>query len=117
MSLSSDELLKHATEFTFNALPEDVRKSSDESYYFDVKVVVRGEGLWAVMNNGKCFNAKGQSEHEGLPSGRTKRFKKIFRFSLEEAIVIAQEIAPTLKLGRYSLDEFVESFRKYEENN
>jgi len=87
--VSGDELLSHATEFTFYPTPDPALEPLADYYHFAFKVAWRGEGSWAVMNNGWCVGRRGIRHYESNPSSRTDRFKKAYRFSRDEAVAIA----------------------------
>lgn len=109
--MDEKELLKHARKFVFNAIPEEIKALDeyDEVSHFDIYVEWRGENSWAVLDRfGSCYNANGKPEHERQPSSRTKSFLKNYRFSLDEAIEIAQTVSKDVKLMRYNVEDFCE---------
>ena len=58
-------------------------------YHFAIKVAWRGEGRWAVLARAGCMRKDGHISYESIPSSRTDRFKKAYRFSRDEAVAIA----------------------------
>lgn len=104
-------LSKHVRTFVFNALDDDVRLSSSESGHFDVHVEWRNEGSWAVVHGARNINRRYGKGYEGLPSSRTQRFKNAYRFSLEEAIKIAEKYSHKVTLGNYNVAGFNEWHR------
>jgi len=87
--MSDDELLAHATEFTFYPTPDPDLEPLADYYHFAFKVAWRGEGRWAVVNGGSCVGRRGTRSYEPNPSSRTDRFKKAYRFSRDEAVATA----------------------------
>ena len=71
--------------------------------HFTVTVEHRGEDRWAVLADGFCFDADRQRCYEGLSSNRSPDFLRRYRFTLEDALALAKRIAPTLKVGRYTV--------------
>lgn len=88
----NDGLLDHATEFQFKLYP-------DGHEFWDIAemaitVVWRGPGdRWAVMERGWCYDAQGSREYESIPSDRSDEFKDRFRFTRDEAVRLAIEVA------------------------
>ena len=74
---------------------------------YQIYVEYRGGGLWCVADAfGQCFGRDGQDSHEPLPSSRSKEFLEKFRFSREEAFVVAARALPgfiELNLGQTRL--------------
>jgi hypothetical protein len=100
MNYNPQELLQKATTFTFNALPEDVIAESSEFYHFNVTIEKRANNRWAVLHFNHCYNKQLEKEYESSPSNRTDEFKNNFRFSLEDAVEIAQEVSKIITIGR-----------------
>ena len=88
---AGDELLSHATEFTFYPTPDPNLEPLQERYNFELKVALRGEDRWAVTSRLGCMRKDGHVSYEPLPSSRTDRFKKAYRFSRDEAVAIARK--------------------------
>lgn len=97
--LNEIDLLAHATEFRFLLYPEghefwDIAEQA-------VMVEWRGEDRWAVKTRHSwCVDADGAREHESIPS-RTDEFKDRFRFTRDEAIRIAREVAVPRERARW----------------
>lgn len=109
--MNEKELLKHARTFVFNAIPEEIRELDeyDEASHFDVYVEWRSKDRWAVVDRFKaCYNREGKRDYEPQPSSRDEDFLKEYRFSLEEAVEIAQRVAKTVKLNRFTVEDFSE---------
>jgi hypothetical protein len=108
MSSITEELLAKATVFTFNALPDEVRFESDESHYFDVTVEKRSQDTWAVKHRNNCFNTNLAGVYESLPSNRTDEFIANYRFTLAEAVEIAERLSHVIKLTGSTAEEYAE---------
>jgi hypothetical protein len=52
-----------------------------------------GEDTWAVRTRSWCLNRDGEWEHEPIPSSRTAEFFARCRFSLGEALALAEQHA------------------------
>jgi len=85
---------KHVTELRINAVPEEFK--GVDSYSWDVTIAQKSPGRWAVSDRLNQYDAKKRTGYESLPSSRTDAFKKRFRHSLEDAVKLANEIAPTI---------------------
>lgn len=84
------------TRYDVSCLPRD----HPERHNFMLTVEWRGPDSWAVVNRGYCYGRRsGQKSYESNPSSRTDRFKKAYRFTLDEALRIAQREAPKMQIG------------------
>jgi hypothetical protein len=102
------EILNHARSFKVSALPEEIQEGYEDSRYFELTVEYRGRGKWAVTRMGSCYNRKGERGHESPPSGRTEEFLNEFRFSFEEAVEIAERVAPELRVNRFTVQDMID---------
>lgn len=91
--MSTDGLIKHATEFVFT--PAGTDRTNPDTRHFRVTVSWRGEDTWAVIWMGECWNGTGW-EWEPLPSSRDEEFLSRCRFSLEDACAHARALADTV---------------------
>jgi len=118
-------LLDSITEFQVCAVPQELQDSEVRRYY-SVYVKRRGPGSWAVTDNfNSCYDMNLVEEYESLPSERTDEFLARFRFTLPQAIEIAERLAKTLKLYNAitvddiikhgSLTEAFEAYKKEKE--
>lgn len=105
--LTAEELLAHATEFTF--YPAGAKAGDREVGSFTVKVAYRSPGLFAVVRHGHCWDGK-KWEYESQPSSRTERFLKKTRFPLEEASGIARSLVDTVSVNGRTWVEWQEHF-------
>lgn len=84
-----------ATEYTLSALPEgDINSSA-----FEIKVAYRGRGLWAAYRHGHCLGRDGEWDFERTPSSRTDEWLAEYRFPLAEALRLAREELPKLRVN------------------
>jgi hypothetical protein len=102
--MKPEELLAHATTFSF--LPPGLERTDPNAKYFEVTVERRSEGRWAVINLGQAWDGE-DWVYESLPSSREDEFLKKARFSLEEAVEIAQASTLTVKGLGFPYEEFV----------
>ena len=84
-----------ATEFTLSALPEDDINASA----YQIKVAYRGRGLWAVSRHRQCLGRSGAWDWESIPSERTDEWLAEHRFLLGEALRLAREELPKLRVN------------------
>jgi len=93
--MNTEELLKKAISFLIWGL--------EDSHSFDITVEIRHkkEGRWAVRYGGGCYNKVNKDfEYEMLPSSRPEKWLQQTRFSLEEAVELAERVAETLEQSR-----------------
>lgn len=84
-----------ATEYTLSALPEEDINSGA----FQIAVAYRGRGLWAVSRHRRCLGRSGEWDWESLPSERTDEWLAEHRFELTEALRLAREELPKLRVN------------------
>lgn len=105
--LTEEFFNNHVSSFYITALPADVIEyCPSDAYHFNVEIVRREQGRWAVMHRGFCYDAELNEEYESIPSSRTNKFKKKYRHPLKDAIRIAFRIAPTIKLMRWDVEGY-----------
>lgn len=68
--------------------------------HFTMWVERRDIDRWCVTDMFQCYDKDGVGEYEPSPSSRTDEFKERFRFSLDEALDLAQCLVPQITLGR-----------------
>lgn len=88
------ELVVKATRYEVTAWP-GVEDSMNRSMYV-LYVEHRGNDRWCVTNGAYCYRKDGHKSYESMPSSRTDRFKKAYRFSLEDALALAKKMAPKM---------------------
>lgn len=89
--MTAEELLSHATEFTFlpaGATPHD----RDAVRYFAVRVVWRGGDGWAVTHMADCWSLDGW-HYGSMASNRVEEFP------LEEAVAIARNVVDSVSIN------------------
>ena len=102
----------HVTSFFITALPADVIEyTPGDAHYFSLEIARKSPGRWAVLHRGYCYDANLNEEYESIPSSRTEKFKRKFRHNLKDAVHIAFQLAPNLKLMRWTVDDFTASVR------
>lgn len=89
------------TKFDVSCFPVD----DEEHGHFSVTVEYRGRDLWAVMRHGECLNANGEWDYETRPSEREDDWIAAHRFTMQEAIRLARQVAPTLTVNGWTVDD------------
>lgn len=90
---------QRVTEYVVNAVPENL---CVDYYAWNIGVSWRGpDDLWAVTHIGSCLGKNGRWDYEPSSSNRTDHWKETHRFPLEEALRLAHEAAPKLKINGY----------------
>lgn len=90
-------LLDSLDEFSIHAIPTKFR-TVDTNPYYTVTVSRRGKDSWAVIYQGRVYSKSLTPRSEGLPSSRTEAFLKRYRFTLLEAVALAEKLAPTVSM-------------------
>ena len=97
------EATVQATEYEVSILPEgDINR-----HVFNIDVVYRGEGRWAVTRHGMCLGADG-TWAEGIKEyDRGDVWLDDHRFCLDDAIRLARAAAPHVVVnGHTALDAY-----------
>jgi hypothetical protein len=92
------------TEHTICALPEDHR----DYRHFAIKVVYRGDNLWAVTNSGNCLDVDGEWDYEPSPSSRDDGWLATHRFDEQTALRLAEEHAPLMTCNGLTVADVLE---------
>ena len=82
-------------------LPDDAKET------WGLVVAWRGGDQWAVLWHRECLGTDGAWSYEGLPSSRTDKWRATHRFPLDEALRLAAEHAPNIKVNGYSPADIV----------
>jgi len=114
MTYTKEELFKKATTFTFNALPEDVKIEASESYKFDVHVRLNDEGKWLVSYFNHNYDKDLNDQYENRPDEITEEFIDKFRFTLEEAIEVAERLSRSdeVRVGPFNAEAYAKWWRE-----
>lgn len=83
------------TRFEVTKMPQD----SENAPFFTLWVERRGKDHWCVTDGCRCYDADGNKQIEDRPTARTAKFKKRFRFPLDDALKLAERLVPTLTLN------------------
>lgn len=78
--------------------PGDMPPESVNRSHFTLYVEHRGEDRWCVTDGAYCYRKDGHKSYERQSSSRTDRFKKAYRFSLQEALELAKKTVPKIRL-------------------
>lgn len=92
--------------------PED---SINRSLYI-LYVEYRGMNRWAVTDGAYCYRKDGHKRYESMPSSRTDRFKRAYRFDLDTALALARKLAPKITIMGRTAAEVWEWEQKREES-
>lgn len=88
------------TAYAVSCLPPDHR----DAYLFTLKVEWRGGDRWCVTDGAYCYRKDGHQSYESNPSSRTDRFKKAYRFSLDDALALAKRLAPKMTINGHTVE-------------
>lgn len=95
------ELRVEATRYEVTKYPA----GSVNASHFTVWVERRDVDRWCVTDGVYCYRRGAHRGYESNPSSRTDRFKKAYRFPLEEALELAQRVASKMLLGGRTAEE------------
>lgn len=59
---------------------------------------------WCVTDGAYCYRKDGHRSYESNPSSRTDRFKKAYRFSLDDALALAKRLAPKMTVNGHTVE-------------
>lgn len=104
---TAEELLAHATEFTF--LPAGAHADEFDAVRFAVKVSWRGNNRWAVTRAGDCWGPDGW-DHEASPANQSPEYLAALRYPLEEAITLARQLVDGVTVNGRSWGQWEERF-------
>jgi len=96
-----------ATEFQVSILPADNVNTSTWS----LTVAYRGFGKWAVLNGFGCLSKAGDWDYEIQPSEREDDWLAEHRFGLAEAIELAKQHAPDIRVNGLTATEVLAKIR------
>lgn len=86
-------LLQKITTLSFSELPADCEERDELLLYYTISVSYRGDDKWAVTYLNDALDADLQDQYEPRPSSRDDDFLNRYRFSLSEAVAIAERAA------------------------
>lgn len=88
------------TAYAVSCLPRD----HPDAYHFTLRVEWRGSDRWCVTDGAYCYRRDGHKSYESKPSSRTDRFKKAYRFSLDDALELAKKYAPKITVMGHTVE-------------
>lgn len=106
------DILKYSKRFTVTIVPE-IYKNDYDAHYWEVTVEYRGKDNWAVSWLGQTYDFNGGRVDEPLPSSRSDRYLDDYRFNLQEAVLLAEKVAPTLKLNRTTVQDYIKRLEEH----
>lgn len=86
-------LLQKITTLSFSELPADCEERDELLLYYTISVSYRGDDKWAVTYLNDALDADLHDQYEPRPSSRDDDFLNRYRFSLPEAVAIAERAA------------------------
>lgn len=89
------KIYEQAVTYEVGVLPPD----HIDAHSFRITVEWRGGEAWAVLHMRYCLGADGEWDWEAHPSERSDDWLATHRFPLEEALRLAREVAPTVKVN------------------
>ena len=107
------EVYEMATEYVISILPPDFSEvCPDSRHHWELQVAWRGDGKWAVLNGVFCLGSDGCWDWEPRPSGREDGWLVTHRFSLDEALRLAREAAPSVSVNGHSATDELERYER-----
>lgn len=92
----------YPTAYAVSCIPPD----HQDAYHFTLHVEWRGPGdRWCVTDGAYCYRKDGHKSYESNPSSRTDRFKKAYRFPIDDALVLAKRVAPKMTVNGHTVEE------------
>lgn len=91
-----------ASEYTIDPCPTH----PVEPALFAVKIEWRGEDRWRVTHMSHVYGADGTFEYEGSNHREDENYMATHRFDLDTAVELARRIAPTVKVGRMTFQDW-----------
>lgn len=90
-----------------NTMPQEIKnREYSEASTWDVQVVWRGAGLYAVEALGRQYTKDLVAGWESNPSSRTERFKKSHRFPLATALKLAHKLSPKVVVNGMAATDY-----------
>ena len=93
----SAEVFVRPTRYEVTTWPGPI-DSINRSHYV-LYVEWRGDDQWCVTDGAFCYRKDGHKSYEPRPSSRTDRYKNAYRVPLDDALALAQRVAPKIRLG------------------
>lgn len=87
------------TRYEVSCLPAD----DINAHCFTVGVEWRGGDRWAVTRYSQCLGRDGAWSYESIPSERRDDWLAGHRFSLDEALILAKEHAPKVRVNGWTV--------------
>lgn len=94
------EPVVRSTQYSVSCLPPD----HPDADLFTIRVEWRGGDRWCVTDGFGCYRKDGHRTHEPIPSSRTDRFKKAYRFPLDDALALAERLAPKMRINGHTVE-------------
>lgn len=91
------------TQYEVSCLPED----DMDAHLWALAVEYRGRGRWAVRHHGQCLGRDGSWSYESIPSERRDEWLVEHRFPLEEALALAKQHAPLVRINRFTAADYL----------
>ncbi|OHU47324.1 hypothetical protein BKG82_27110 [Mycobacteroides chelonae] len=88
------------TAYAVSCLPPE----HPNAFLFTLRVEWRSEDRWCVTDGAYCYRKDGHKAYESNPSSRTDRFKKAYRFPLDEALALAKRLAPKITINGHTVE-------------
>lgn len=103
--MTAQELLNKATTFLIWSLDDHGTSS------YDITVELRSTNRWAICYGRSCWDIReNEFIYESMPSGRTEDYIKNTRFSLDEALKLAEEIIKPYEQARLETIDDISQF-------
>ena len=108
------EVYARPTTYDVSVFPDEIRDEPQfygEPEHWVVRVEWRGRGTWAVIHGGSCLGTDGEWDWEPRPSSREDDWLAAHRFSLDDALALAREHAPGVRVNGHSAVDVLAKYR------
>jgi hypothetical protein len=108
------EVYTRPVAYDVSVFPDEIRdepKFYGEPEHWVVHVEWRGRGTWAVIHGGSCLGTDGEWDWEPRPSSREDDWLAAHRFALDDALVLAREHAPKVRVNGHSAVDVLARYR------
>jgi hypothetical protein len=96
------EIFTEPTRYEVSCLP----LGHSGRFHFTITVSWRSPGQWAVLNPiNYCLGTDGEWDYEPMNSSREDEWKATHRFSLEDALALAEEHAPKMRVRHITVQD------------
>ncbi len=89
--------------YAVSCLPSD----HPDAFLFTLRVERREIDRWCVTDGAYCYRKDGHKSYEPMPSSRTDRYKRAYRFPLDDALALARRLAPKMRFNGHTVESIL----------